>query len=121
MAYLIVWVVKVIIQLGHGFRYRAERLNDVAEDDGFPLQAFILVKTLRVYELHLLQDGRFPRLSSAYKLHMISTRVSQPGRHDQVCCTTKYGMPETIAATCQPLVCCVMSCMGRDAYLEAVA
>lgn len=79
MAYLIVWVVKVVIQLGHGFRYRAERLNDVAEDDGFPLQAFILVETLRVYELHLLQDGRFPRLSSAYKLHMISTRVGLGG------------------------------------------
>jgi hypothetical protein len=43
--------------------YRTERLNNVVEDNGLPLQSFMIIEALRVYEFHLLQDGGFSRLS----------------------------------------------------------
>lgn len=69
--YLIVRVVELIIQLRHGLKYRSKRLYDVTENNGLPLQPFGLVEALRIYELHLLQDGRFARLPSTCRFTML--------------------------------------------------
>lgn len=56
-------VVRIVIfkaHLGHGLGNGLEGLDNVAKDDGLEVESLVLVEALRIDELHLLQDGRFP-------------------------------------------------------------
>lgn len=65
MSHLVLRLAEVDAKLRHGVVYRLERLDNVAEDYGLPLELLAVAKALGVDELHLLEDSRLARLASS--------------------------------------------------------
>lgn len=57
MTCLVIGVLKSNIVLAHGLGDDLEGLDNVAEDDGLPLELLVLAEALGVDELHLLEHG----------------------------------------------------------------
>ena len=52
-SYLIIRVVEFVVELRHGLMNGTEGLDDIAENDWFPVESLAFAETLRVDELHL--------------------------------------------------------------------
>lgn len=56
---------------------KPERLHNVLKHDRLPFDLFVLAEALSIYQLHLLEDGRFSRFTGAYGIekHNLVSRV----------------------------------------------
>lgn len=64
-AYLVVGVIKFVIEFGHCLVNGSKGLNNVTKDDWLPVESLALAEALGVDELHLLQYGGFSGFASA--------------------------------------------------------
>ena len=56
-SHLVLGVLIFDVQFGHGVLNSLEGLNDIAKDDGFPLELLVPGESLGIDQFHLLQNG----------------------------------------------------------------